>query len=153
MCPHDPCLLRVWWPIISLFPFLLQRQLTGGVRYTPRVLAGYDHSLRVYARVGYGWLSLKAYQVTDEGSALGDEREGRLPSILPTQRWWPNTWYAGGGMELFAPPRAWLFHRLGYGLRVESSAYYHRLPVNDGVDGGRIGISRQDLAISLVFGW
>ena len=132
---------------------LQQRQLTGGVRYTPRSLAGYDHSLRVYARAGYGWLSLKAYDVRDAGAALGEERAGRLPTVLPNQSWWPNTWYAGGGIELFAPPRAWLFQRLGYGLRVESSAYHHRLPAHDGVDEGRVGITRQDLAISLVFGW
>jgi hypothetical protein len=132
---------------------LQQRQLTGGVRFTPRALAGYDHSLRVFARAGYGWLALKAYDVVEADTAIGEAREGRLPSILPNQSWWPNTWYAGGGVELFAPPRAWLFHRLGYGLRVESSAYYHRLPINDGVDEGRTGITRQDLAVSLVFGW
>lgn len=132
---------------------LQQRQLTGGVRYTPRVLAADIHSVRMYLRAGYGWLALKAYDVGDRGTPMGDEREGRLPSILPTPSWWPNTWYGGGGLELFAPPGAWLFDRLGYGLRVESSAYYHRLPVNDDRDKGRIGIARGDLAVSLIFGW
>ena len=132
---------------------LQQRQLTGGIRYTPRALAGYDHSLRIYARAGYGWLSLRAYDVVQADTALGNAREGHVPSILPNQSWWPNTWYAGGGVELFAPPSAWLFEVLGYGLRVESSAYHYRIPANNGVDRGRIGITRQDLAISLIFGW
>ena len=131
---------------------LQQRQLTGGLRYTPKVFAQ-NHSARMYLRAGYGWLALKAYDVSHLGSPLGEEREGRLPSILPTQSWWPNTWYGGGGLELFAPPAAWLFDRLGYGLRVESSAYHHRLPANNAADKGRINITRGDLALSLIFGW
>jgi hypothetical protein len=130
---------------------LEMRQLTGGVRYTP--IAARDEVFHLYVRGGYGWLWYEANDVRGAPGAPGSMRDGHLPTILPSRRWWPNTWYGGTGVELFSPREAWLLGRLGFGLRIESSAYFNKLSFNNASGRGDAIAVREDLALSLIFGW
>lgn len=131
---------------------LEMRQLTGGVRYSP--VAALDESIHLYLRGGYGWLWYAANEVRAGGAGpAGSIRDGYLPTILPSRDWWPNTWYGGAGVELFSPRERWLLGRLGFGLRVESSAYFNKLSFNQASGHGDIVAKRGDLALSLIFGW
>ena len=129
-----------------------ERQITSGFRLAPDALSTVDQTVSLYLRAGYGWFRIKPYAVQG-AAAPPDDVEGHFPSILPSQRWWPNIWYAGAGIEVFAPPAAWLLGRLGYGLSLEGTAYAHRVPADDGVDPGRIQSGRREMVVSLVFGW
>jgi hypothetical protein len=79
---------------------------------------------------------------------------GYAPTLLPSRKWWPNTWQAGAGIELFAPKRHWILQRLGYGVRIEGTALLHRLG-SRGPCGQRCDatVERADGAVSVVFGW
>jgi hypothetical protein len=69
-------------------------------------------------------------------------RRGRLPSILPSTTWWPNTVYAGAGIELFAPKRHWVLHRAGYGVRAELT-----------YTTARNGVRAADVSAAAMLGW
>ena len=142
-------------PIATVSGALLLRELTGGFRYD---LASLGHeSVQLYARTGYGW---SWYSLSDLrlDAALIDSAGGRggyHPPLLPSRRWMPNSYYLGTGIETFSPRSAWLFHRLGYGARLEASGMLHSLKFDDGdVDGRDRGtVRRGDVAFSVLFGW
>jgi hypothetical protein len=77
---------------------------------------------------------------------------GHLPTIYPSIKWWPNTTYVGMGMEVFTPPRYWLLHRLGTGVRVEAGASFHRMAIA-GDCHCRTTTERGDVAVMLLFAW
>ena len=132
---------------------LQMRQLTGGIRYD--AFRQHDGTLRMFGRAGYGWLSYRA-----SGLAVGslplarpELRGGYLPPLLPSREWWPNTWYAGGGIEAFSARRFYLFHLLGYGLRMDFTEFFNKLTFDEESGQGGVLARRGDLALSLVFGW
>lgn len=131
---------------------LEMRQLTGGIRLSP--YSAFDQALQLYLRAGYGWLWYEASELHIGGTGLrAPPRGGHLPPILPSRRWWPNTWYGGAGMELFSPREVWLFDRLGYGIRVDAALYRNRLTFDYPSARRDVSATRGDLALSLIFGW
>jgi hypothetical protein len=132
---------------------MLMRQLTGGLRYD--VFRQRSGSLRLYARAGYGWLSYRAdaMRIDSTPLALAHVRGGHLPPLLPSRQWWPNTWYGGGGLEVFSPRRYYLLHMLGYGARIEYTHLLNKLTLDDVSDRGDVLARRGDVALSIVFGW
>jgi hypothetical protein len=109
----------------------------------------------MYTRAGYGWLSYRATGLTADAVPLtvAEVRGGYLPPLLPSSRWWPNTWYGGGGIEVFSPRRYFLFHLIGYGARVEATGLFNKLTFSEESGRGDVLARRGDLALSLVFGW
>jgi hypothetical protein len=138
---------------IPIAGVLSLHQLTGGVRYD--VFRQRGGSLRMYTRAGYGWLSYRATGLTADAVPLtvAEVRGGYLPPLLPSSRWWPNTWYGGGGIEVFSPRRYFLFHLIGYGARVEATGLFNKLTFSEESGRGDVLARRGDLALSLVFGW
>jgi hypothetical protein len=132
---------------------LTMHQLTGGLRYAVRSMS--DDAVQLYVRGGYGWLHYRADQLQSDSVSLVTRvvRGGYLPPILPSHRWWPNTLYGGAGVELFSPPRYWLFHRLGYGMRLEFTELLNRLHYEESSGHGDVTARRGDLALATVFGW
>jgi hypothetical protein len=118
------------------------RQLTGGMRYAMRSMS--DDAVQLYFRAGYGWLTYRADQLRTDSVPLATPmiRGGYLPPILPSRRWWPNTLYGGTGIEAFSPPRYWLFHRLGYGVRLEFTEFVNRLHYEESSDHGDVTARR-----------
>lgn len=128
------------------------REVTGGLNY--RLTPIRQEWLRIYGRAGYGWTSYSISGVTVNGQPAGATpiRGGHLPTIYPSIAWWPNTTYTGLGMEVFTPPRYWLFKRLGVGARVEVGASFHRMAIA-GDCNCRVTTERGDVAMMLLFGW
>jgi hypothetical protein len=144
--------------LASLRGTLSMRQLTGGIRYDVAAVA--DQTLRLYARGGYGWLWYEGRgfrlggPTADAALQNPTAQGGYLPPLLPARRWWPNTWYGGGGAEVFSPRRYWLLHRLGYGMRAEFTESFNKLTFDADRSGrGDVTARRGDFAFSLVFGW
>jgi len=132
---------------------LQMRQLTGGLRYD--AFRQHDGSFRMFGRAGYGWLSYHAGSLAVSSLPLArtDIRNGYLPPLLPSREWWPNTWYAGGGIEAFSPRRYYLFHLLGYGLRMDFTEFFNKLTFDATSGQGDVLATRGDVALALVFGW
>ena len=132
---------------------LAMRQLTGGMRYAMRSMPG--DAVQLYFRAGYGWLHYHADQLRADSVPLATPmiRGGYLPPILPSRRWWPNTLYGGTGIEAFSPPRYWLFHRLGYGVRLEFTEFLNRLHFEESSGHGDVTARRGDVALAAIFGW
>jgi hypothetical protein len=142
-------------PIATVSGALLVRELTGGFRYDLASFA--DESVQLYTRAGYGWtwyslsnLRLDA-AVMDSAGGHG----GYYPPLMPSRHWLPNSYYGGAGIEVFSPRHMWLFHRLGYGARLELSGVLHTLKFGDSEVAGRDRgtVRRGDAALSLLFGW
>jgi len=132
---------------------LLMRQLTGGLRYDGfRQRSG---ALRMYARAGYGWLSYRADDLRIDSTPLDltSIKGGHLPPLLPSRYWWPNTWYGGGGLEVFSPRRYYFLHLLGYGARIEFTELFNKLTFDESSERGNVLARRGDAALSIVFGW
>jgi hypothetical protein len=127
------------------------RQLTGGMRYS--ALSAGDETLHGYVRAGYGWLRYETSDVYVRGVPEQGTRGGHLPLLLPSKTWWPNTWYGGLGMELFSPRNQWLVGRLGFGARVETTAYFKKIRYPKASMQGDVVTRRGDLAFALDFGW
>ena len=132
---------------------LQMRQLTGGLRYD--AFRQHDGTFRMFARAGYGWLSYRASALAVSSAPLArpEVRGGYLPPLLPSSEWWPNTWYAGGGIEAFSPRPYYLLHLLGYGLRVDLTEFFNKLTFDEASGQGDVTARRGDVALSLVFGW
>lgn len=131
---------------------MILRELTGGVRYN--VLTRFHRVAQLHARLGYGWTSYRVDDQALNGTSIGIGRRegGYLPTILPSQKWWPNTMYGGLGVEVLAPRRLWIFDRLGYGVRGELSALGHRVESKQCRTCGKVA-ERGDAALSAVFSW
>lgn len=136
-----------------LTAILRMRQLTGGLRYD--AFRQGNGALRLYARGGYGWLSYRASSLALDSTLLegATVRGGYLPPLLPSHDWWPNTWYGGGGLEIFSPRRYYLLHLLGYGARIEFTELFNKLSFKEASGAGDVVARRGDLALSVVFGW
>ena len=127
---------------------LAMRQLSSGIRIGRRM---FSEEIRGYVRGGYTWTWYTINDVTLDGApvAKATSRGGHAPSLKPSTKWWPNSMYAGAGFELFAPRRAWIFGRLGYGIAAEVNAMAYPLR------GARCDclIKPGDGSLSLVLGW
>jgi hypothetical protein len=127
---------------------LAMRELSSGIRLGRRL---FSDQLRGYVRMGYMWTWYEVDHTTLDGQPLlaARTRGGHAPSLIPSTKWWPNSMYGGTGLELFAPRRAWLFGRLGYGIAAELNAIAYPLR------GSRCKclLKPGDGALSLVFGW
>ena len=132
---------------------LTVRELTGGFRFTPIAFGG--ETFQLYGRLGYGWTWYRLREVSfgDVVVEGAETRGGYAPPLLPSRRWWPNSWYGGLGAEAFSPQRMWLFDRLGWGTRVELSGVGHHLTVAAPGGEGNATVQRMDLSASLIFGW
>lgn len=132
---------------------LAVKELTGGFRVTPLAFGG--ETFQLYGRLGYGWTWYRLRDVVVGDAPLeGTEvRGGYSPPLLPSRRWWPNSWYGGVGAEAFSPRELWLLGRLGWGARIEISGIGHHLDAD--VPGARdqATVQRLDLSTSLIFGW
>lgn len=128
------------------------RDITGGVRYDiVKIKRGL---LNLFVRGGYGWTWYKVDHVTVNGSAADyTNRGGYAVSLLPSKLWWPNTWYGGAGLELYASRQSWLLPQLGYGLRLEANGSRHRLGATRPGTSNLGIVSRGDLSVSAVIGW
>ena len=152
---------RVWYPIegtgrrrlAEVSGELYTRELTGGLTY--RLPPTPNEAIRLYSRAGYAWTSSSLGSVTLNGQPFADAdvKVGYLPDLLPSRSWWPNTTYAGVGMELFSPPKYWLFKRLGYGVRIEATGLAHRLNAPWECKECHVTAERGDVAMTLIFGW
>ena len=80
---------------------LTQRRLTGGARYN--VISGAGGSRQLFVKGGYGWSQHDVPAVvlgTDTLPGTG-VRRGRLPTLLPSTKWWPNTTQRWVGTKSF----------------------------------------------------
>jgi hypothetical protein len=128
-------------------------ELTGGFRFN--AWAKNDDALQAYVRAGYGYTSYTVNRANVFGAAdPGYSRKGGYATtFLPSRKWWPNTWYAGTGLELFTPKQFWLFGKLGLGLRAETNLVWHRLGATDPRSEHLGWPRRNEYAFALLFGW
>ena len=140
-------------PIGELEGALDMTEVTGGFRY--RLIEGFGGMAELSAGAGWGWTWYDLRQVRSDDRTLDFERRGGYPvSLLPSARWWPNTWYATVGVELLAPRRRWLAQRVGYGLLLEYTGLIHRLGDTTPGEGGSLGgVTRKEVAAGLVVSW
>jgi hypothetical protein len=128
------------------------KELTGGFRLN--TWSSNDDGLQLYTRAGWGWTWHELTNLEVDDIPLPDEwKGGYAPTLWPSGRWWPNTWYAGAGAELFTPKNLWLFGRLGLGARVEATSLTHRLGASSPWDNSFGWARRSDYAVSLLLAW
>ncbi len=129
------------------------KEITGGFRY--RVRSAFGEAAQLFTGAGWGWTWYRVDDVGFRGANLDYERSGGYAvSILPSDRWWPNTWYGMVGLELLAPRPGWVAGRVGYGLQVEYTGLVHRLgATRPGRSGSLGGVTRGELAIGGVVSW
>jgi hypothetical protein len=127
---------------------LATRQLSSGIRLGRRL---FHDQLRGHVRLGYSWTWYEVDNTTLDHQPLATARTrgGHAPSVIPSTKWWPNGAYGGAGLELFAPRRAWILGRLGYGIAGEVNAITYPLR------GPRCGclLKPGDASLALVLGW
>jgi hypothetical protein len=127
------------------------RELTGGFR-----LNGWqtnDDALQAFVRGGYAWTWYRLSRVVFNGEPQDDYNGGYAPTLWPSRRWWPNTWYVGTGVEIFAPRSRWMLSRVGVGARMDATASWHGLDTRS-PGGSNLGWShRAEYSISLLIAW
>lgn len=140
-------------PVTMVAGTLDTRELTGGVTY--RLPPTTSETLRLYLRGGYAWTDYSLHAVTLDAQPLpdADRRGGYMLTLLPSRHWWPNTAYAGLGLELASPTRRWILQRLGYGVRLEGTGLLHRLRPAGDCDDCRVMAERGDLSLLLFLAW
>ena len=128
-------------------------ELNGGISYS--LAAQRSGFLDTHLRAGYGWTRYSVEEVSLSGAQtrIGGVHGGYLPPLLPGPKWWPNTVYAGGDVELFTARRQYMLHRLGYGIRLDVTGRLSRIGAD--ADGTRRARSAKGGSIGLVthFGW
>ncbi|MGH7506478.1 MAG: hypothetical protein ACRELX_12535, partial [Longimicrobiales bacterium] len=109
----------------------------------------------LFAGAGWGWTWYDVQHVGFRESPIDFERAGGYAvSILPSARWWPNTWYGVVGLELRAPRGGWIADRLGYGVLLEYTGLVHRLGATRPRRAGSLGsVARRELAVGAVISW
>ena len=129
------------------------KEITGGFRY--RLASGFGDATQLFAGAGWGWTWYNVEHVGFRDAALPFERAGGYPvSILPSEKWWPNTWYGVAGIELLAPRERWFADRVGYGLQLEYTGLLHRLGATRPGSGGSLGsVARREIAFGAVVSW
>ena len=139
----------------SSFADIAIRELRGGFRYALLMLPG--GAARLDARAGYGWMRYAAsdghFSADGVSGSIDDDDAGYLPTILPSRRWWPNTWWVGVAAEFFTPRDHWLGRTVGYGLRIESALSTHRLDDSVSRASGVPSTTRVVSSCSVVLGW
>ena len=135
-------------PVGTVRGLLAMRQLSSGIRISRQL---FSDEFRGYARAGYTWTWYSVAHATLNGRPVptATRRGGHAPSVIPSTKWWPNSSYAGAGLEVFAPRRSWIFGRLGYGLAAELNMIV--FPIRGG--GCRCVLKPGDASLSLVLGW
>ncbi len=128
------------------------QELTGGFRING--WSSNDDGMQLFARAGWAWTWYELTNVDVDGTQVDYRlKRGYAPTLWPSRKWWPNTWYAGAGMELFTPKSVWLFGRLGLGARVEATSLTHRLRARSPGDDHFGWARRSDYAVSLLVAW
>jgi hypothetical protein len=128
-------------------------EITGGFRY--KLMSTFGDAAQLSAGAGWGWTWYDLHAVRSTQGAFDYERRaGYGVTLLPSARWWPNTWYASASLELLAPRRGWLADRIGYGVLFEYTGLVHRLGDTSPGRGGSLGgVTRRELAAGLVVSW
>jgi hypothetical protein len=125
--------------------------LTSGFRYD--ITKQPSRDIHLFLRGGWGWTWYTVSNTIANGVARPDVKSGYPPTVLPTRRWWPNSWNTGLGAEYFAPKKSWLLTQVGYGVRAELSAQRHRLGArNPGLQNKGI-VSGYEFGLAGVIGW
>ena len=127
------------------------KELTGGFRFN--TWSSNDDGVQFYARAGWAWLWYKLTRHVVDDIELPGYKGGYAPTLWPSGRWWPNSWYAGAGMEVFTPKSVWLFDRLGFGARLEATSLTHRLNAQSPGAKSPGWVRRSDYAVSLLVAW
>ena len=126
--------------------------LTGGFRYS--VVRSKQGSWHGFLKAGYGWAWYDISNLHVNGQPEDyTQRSGYAVTLLPSKKWWPNSWYGGMGVEYFAPRRGWLLQQFGYGIRAEFTALQHRLGARSPGAADQGMTQRNDLSIYGVIGW
>jgi hypothetical protein len=127
---------------------LTMRQLSGGARVSSRFLRD---EVRLFGRGGYSWSWWTLRGASLDGAPLerSTSKGGHVLSFKPSSKWWPNSMYGGGGVELFAPRRMWLAGALGYGITMELTVHAYPLRAHR----CHCILERADGAVTIVFGW
>ena len=130
------------------------KELTGAFVYRPVVGRRIPGTVSLRAGYGWTWYALRDLSLGDVAMQTGEVKGGYAPSLLPSRRWWPNSWHGGASVELFAPKRLWLWERLGYGVRADAGVLLHRLSSRASCEQRcDVTVQRVDGALSVVFGW
>jgi hypothetical protein len=127
------------------------RELLGGFRLN--TWSTNDDGLQFYGRGGYGYSWYKLKDVSTNIQDLEGHKGGYAPTLLPSAKWWPNTWYIGAGTELFTPKKLWLLDRLGVGARVDVTMSWHALNANKPGKENMGWVRRNEIAFSLLTAW
>jgi hypothetical protein len=127
------------------------RELTSGFRLN--AFSTNDDGVQYYSRAGWGYTWYELRDLTIGGESANPRFDGGYPpSLFPSSRWWPNTWYLGAGLELFRPKRHGWFQRVGVGARVEGAISWHHLALAQ--PSTDLGWNRHgDIAVSLLLAW
>ena len=130
---------------------LSMKELTGGFRFN--TWSSNDDGVQLYMRAGWGWVWYNLTRHVVEDTEVPGYKGGYAPTLWPSGRWWPNSWYAGAGMEVFTPRSVWLFDRLGFGARIEATSLTHRLNAQSPRAKSPGWARRSDYAVSLLVAW
>jgi hypothetical protein len=137
---------------VTLDGTLDMRQFTAGLR-SPLSWPATRNS-QAFARLGYGWTWYTLRDVRLDGRAIpGSFRGGYSPTLMPGRRSWPNMAYTGLTYEYFGPRTTWLFNRVGYGFRIDTSFMLQRLPGHERLARQDLWMRRGDIALSASIGW
>jgi hypothetical protein len=136
---------------ISLDGVMELRELTSGFRLN--AFSTNDDRMQYYNRAGWGYTWYELRNVTGIDVDPTERFDGGYaPSLLPSGKWWPNTWYLGMGLELFLPKSRGLLQRVGLGARMEGSVAWHRLELEQ--PAFDLGWARRtDVSIALLLAW
>ena len=128
------------------------RELLGGFRLN--AWSTNDDEMQFYGRGGYGysWYKFRNISINDVPDDYVD-KAGYAPTLYPSAKWWPNTWYIGAGTELFTPKKLWLLDRLGVGARVDVTMSWHALFANYPGKANLGWVRRNEIAFSLLTAW
>jgi hypothetical protein len=127
------------------------REVLGGFRMN--AWSTNDDGLQFYSRGGYGytWYTLRNKSVDEQ--PWDNIKGGYAPTLYPSAKWWPNTWYLGAGTELFTPKKLWLLDRLGVGARVDVTTTWHVLAARKPGATNMGWVRRNEIAFSLLTAW
>ena len=127
------------------------RELLGGFRLN--AWSTNDNAMQFYTRGGYGYSWYKLKNILIDGEQVEGYKGGYAPTLYPSAKWWPNTWYLGAGTELFTPKKFWLLKHLGVGARVDVTTTWHALSAQKPGAKNLGWARRNEIAFSLLTAW